>query len=190
MNFQAVEQANGDSRVMPGVFTEIGGCQYTANQKAKAVCKVRDDTGVEHKVHIYQGKGELPTPQCLEQRYNFNLSMFKGTGQNGPYTGCSGFWATAPLAVQPQAPQGSPQPAQATKAPERDYDKENRGKCRYGLYCAAIRSGVHPTSLNEDQPTLQAIERLVDKAMNGVGPAQRPDHKDLDGRDDDTQIPF
>ena len=77
---------------------------------------------------------------------------------------------------QQDIPQGSPQPAQATKSPQaasadtpRDYDKENRGKCRHGLYCAVIQAGLDPVVLNAMPDTLKAIECLVEKAMNGIG---------------------
>jgi hypothetical protein len=106
---------------MFGTFVEVGGASYSANQKAKAVCKVRDMTGVSHNVHVYQGKGFLPGPQNINQRYEFTLSTFQGSYQGQPYTGYSGFWngqaQNAPQQQQApqQAPQGPQQQAQQPK---------------------------------------------------------------------------
>ena len=98
----------------------------------------------------------------------------------------------APQQTQQQAPQqqpqGSPQaaqqPAQPNKAPQRDYNKENRGKCRHGLYCAAVQAGLDPVILNATPDILKAIEGLVEKSMNGIGnplpeqPEEHYDHRD------------
>ena len=81
MNFQQVTAANGQKVTMFGVFTEIGGTQFTPQQKAKAICKVTDDSGASHNVHIYQGTGQLPTLQNLNQRSQFSLSTFQGRYQ-------------------------------------------------------------------------------------------------------------
>lgn len=105
MNFQQVEQGNGNLVQMFGTFTEIGGLQYTPQQKAKAICKIRDDTGAEHNVHIYQGKGQLPSLQQFSQRCQFNISTFQGTYKNKPYTGYSGFWDSSVQVNQQQPPQ-------------------------------------------------------------------------------------
>lgn len=117
MNFQAVEQANGNNVTIFGTFTEIGGVQYTPQSKAKAICKIRDTTGVAHNVHIYQGKGQLPTPEQLNQRHQFSLSTFQGSYRNKPYTGYSGFWQPQAQVNQPAPQQGqqpAPQPSQST----------------------------------------------------------------------------
>lgn len=119
MNFQAVEQANGNKVMIFGTFVEVGGVQYTPQQKAKAICKIRDATGVSHNVHIYQGTGELPIPENLNQRYQFSLSSFEGNYQGKPYTGYSGFWnSNAQVApkTQQQAPQNVQQPP--SRAPQ------------------------------------------------------------------------
>lgn len=126
MNFQAVEQANGSSITMFGIFIEVGGVQYTQNQKAKSVCKIRDDTGVEHKAHLYQGTGQLPTPAQLNQRCQFSLSTFQGSYQGKPYTGYSGFWNSQAQVGQQNAPQAPPQPAPAPNVPQRDYKTKER----------------------------------------------------------------
>lgn len=94
---------------------------------------------------------------------------------------------------QPQnTQQAPPQAAQPTNAPQRDYDKENRGKCRFGFYCAVIRAGFDPVLLNAASDTLAAIERLVDKSMNGIGNVPAPVHQpiDLSNPADPDGIPF
>lgn len=152
MNFQAVAQANGNKITMFGIFINIGGTQFTPQQKAKSICKIRDDTGAEKNVHIYQGTGQLPQPQELNHRHQFTLSSFQGNYQGKPYVGYSGFWNSNAQTNQntPSQPQQAPsQPAQATNyqqpAPtqgkQRDYDAENRGKVRTQFIKAAIISG-------------------------------------------------
>lgn len=140
MNFQQVEQGNGKLVQMFGVFTEIGGLQYTPQQKAKAICKIRDDTGVEHNVHIYQGKGQLPSPEQFNQRCQFNLSTFQGTYQNKPYTGYSGFWQ------QPQGQSHKPQQGSQNVPQSPNGLKDDReGKLvRNNLVCAYIQAGKEP----------------------------------------------
>lgn len=66
--------------------------------------------------------------------------------------------------------QGGQQPRQGANAPKRDYDKENRGKCRNKLYAACIITGITPEDLSANRITLMAIEGLVEKSMNGIGP--------------------
>jgi hypothetical protein len=169
MNFQAVEAANGNSVPMQGTFVEIGGAQYTANQKAKAICKVRDMTGVSHNVHVYKGKGFLPGPQNLNQVYEFSLSTFQGIYQNQPYTGYSGFWnangqqAPPIQAPQQRAPQAPPQAPQANKS-----DPDARGKVRHGVVCAYIQAGKSDVTTDE-------VEGWVDYIMTGQAPSWNPD---------------
>lgn len=127
MNFQAVEQANGNLVTMFGILTQVGGVQYTPQQKAKSVCKIRDDNGVEHTVHIYQGKGQLPNPQQLNQRCQFNLSTFQGSYKNKPYTGYSGFWDSQTQVNQgQQAPQQPNAGQPAPQHPQNDYKAKER----------------------------------------------------------------
>lgn len=57
-----------------------------------------------------------------------------------------------------QAPQGQPQ---------RDFDKENRGKCRFGFYQACIQAGMNPAVLVKDIPVRRAIETLIERSMEG-----------------------
>jgi len=123
VNFNAVEANNGNLVDMFGIFTEIGGVQYTANQKAKAICKITDDTGVSHKVHLHKGSGDLPGTSFLQQRHAFSLSTFQGTYQGNIYTGYSGFWKGQAQVQQPpaqNAPQAPQQPRQGVQAPKGD----------------------------------------------------------------------
>lgn len=77
---------------------------------------------------------------------------------------------------QPQQRQGvqqRPQQAQRPQPAPRDYNKENRGKCRFGFYQALLQAGVEPKTLNEEILILEAVEELVEKAMNGLPAPQR-----------------
>ncbi len=77
---------------------------------------------------------------------------------------------------QPAAPAGGAipfTPPQQTYTPinqpkPRDYDKENRGKCRLKLYEAHIQGGISAVQLGGDFPLLKAIETLVGYAMCGL----------------------
>ena len=62
--------------------------------------------------------------------------------------------------------QGSSQ--QPAKPQGRDFDKENRGKCRFGLYQAVVKYGVSPSDLLYNVTELKAIEELVEYSMNGL----------------------
>jgi len=185
MNFQTVEAANGELATMFGTFVEVGGGQETESGKLKAVCKIRDDVGITHKVHIHQGNGELPTVMQLNLRCQFSISTFAGSYQGKPYTGYSGFWNSqtqvAPQ-TQQQAPQNIPQggrwtPPQGRQALSRpqqqpnakkdvDWDAISRGKVRHGVVCAFIQGGV------ETYPKLniRTVEHWVDYIMTGQDP--------------------
>ncbi len=126
MNFQAVKQANGQNITMFGTFNEIGGVSLNQNQKQVCKCKITDDAGEKHLVRLYNQN--MPTPQLLNMRQEFNLSSYQGQTQQGqPYTGYSGFWndraqvnqvpANAPQAphTMAQSPQNRPQ---ATNMPQ------------------------------------------------------------------------
>ncbi len=66
-------------------------------------------------------------------------------------------------------PQYAGQPQQRGGQPNkgRDYDKENRGKCRFGLYQACIQQGCKPREMVNDKALLDAIEILIQWSMNG-----------------------
>lgn len=129
MNYQTVRNIKGqkdgkgyDVKVdMFGTFTEIGGIGYSSGGKETSVCKIRDDAGEEHKVHLY---GTMPNPTLLNTRQSFSISAFDGSYQGKPYVGYSGFWNDRQAPQQPaqNAPQATPQtpqqPAQATNSPQ------------------------------------------------------------------------
>lgn len=71
---------------------------------------------------------------------------------------------------QQQSPQQAPQQPQSQG---RDYDKENRGKCRFGFYQALLRSGATAAQLADNMEELLAIEKLVDMSMLGIESAQK-----------------
>lgn len=75
-------------------------------------------------------------------------------------------------APQQQVNQGNYQPP--SQAPQRDYDKENRGKCRFGLYAQLLGSGVKPLDLANDRAALMAVETLIEYSMTGIPKADYP----------------
>ncbi len=82
-------------------------------------------------------------------------------------------------AVQEQ--QGGQQPQQQAPPPQqrppqnkpRDYDMENTGKCRYGLYAASMQSGTKAIGLANDRAELEAIEVLARYSVFGLPPARQ-----------------
>lgn len=58
-------------------------------------------------------------------------------------------------------------------ATQRDYDKENRGKCRLKLYEAHVQGGISAVQLGGDWALLKAIETLVGYAMDGLPVAEK-----------------
>jgi len=154
MNFETVNANNGNLVDMFGTFMEIGGVHYTQNQKAKAVCKIADDNGVSHKVHLHQGNGQLPTPANLQQRHAFSISTFQGTYQGNPYIGYSGFWNSKTKVNQttqtdpPQPSQAPQQPRQDTKAPRNGRDISIERQAAFKAACEyAGRSGLKAEQL-------------------------------------------
>jgi hypothetical protein len=188
MNFQAVEAANGNRVTMYGTFVEVGAASYTANQKAKAVCKVRDTNGVTHNVHVYQGKGFLPGPQNINQRYEFSLNTFQDSYQGNPYTGYSGFWNSNTQGAQQQTPQAPPQqPQQPKSKKDVDWDAISRGKVRCKVVCAFIQKYG---GRNQEIP-IGIIDYWVDYIMTGQGPASIPGpDPSIQGPPTGDDIPF
>lgn len=195
MNFQAIEQANGEQVMMTGNFIEIGGTQFTPNQKAKAICKIRDTVGTSHNVHIYKGKGELPTQLNLGLTYQFNLSSFQGNYKGKPYTGYSGFWNDQTGQNTPQDTPTSPQqPAQATNPPQRQSNAPtwkalDREHVEKDVICALLASRKRPEP-NE-------VKVWVDYIMDGVHPDSKPQDRtnpdyvgDDPPRTDEEGVPF
>lgn len=210
MNFQIVEQNNGNLVQMFGVFTDIGGLQYTPQRKAKAICKIRDDTNVEHTVHIYQGKGQLPGPEHFNQRCQFTLSTFQGNYQGKSYTGYSGFWnSDAQINQQPR----NIEPNQRTSVPQQttspiakkevDWDAKDRQNARMnGLNNATSMLTTLATILDDtghlttEQIKITA-ECLVNYVYNGIDwrvqtepGAPRPEEVDAEPAPTDNNTPF
>lgn len=175
MNFSAVEQANGNDVTINAIATALGNTEYTKQKGTPFMkCKLTDANGRMEDVTIWQGKGH-PIPGSMQgQTLSFNLSC----KVNGQYTNYGGFWnasaQTQPIQpqAQPQGQQAPPQPAQGQQQPAqrpntprpklRDYDAENRGKCRYGIICAYISVGV--------DPVIPTIDYWVEYAMTGQVP--------------------
>lgn len=150
MNFQAVQQANGQNVTMFGTFNEIGGVSLTQNKKQVCKCQLIDDNGEKHLVRLY---GTMPGPALLGQRQQFTLSTYSGKTQQGqPYTGYSGFWNDKAQVAPQNTQQAPPQPAQGTnyqppapqgkKEPDWDaIDAIAEGKVRHGILCAMLQGG-------------------------------------------------
>ncbi len=204
MNFQQIEQANGNLVQMFGILTEIGGLQYTPQQKAKAICKIKDDTGVEHKVHIYQGKGQLPGPSQFNQRCQFNLSTFQGNYQGQPYTGYSGFWQgdaqvnqSTPQNTSQAPPRASPRP-KATK--DVDWDAKDLRMARMSGLNNATRLMCLLAEMSKEEVSADIIKEcaaeFVDYIYNGIkrqGGQANPEYCGEGGTGEqppDDQIPF
>jgi hypothetical protein len=160
-------------------LTVVG--QYSTDQYGfKQPIQLKDDSGVSSEV-VCQSKYEkgLMAPNMVGIRARWRLKWYQG-GQKQVIVGyCLDKMDTpaqtvSPMAApqmavpQPQvaAPQAAQTPSVAPQSPNapqaRDYDAENRGKCRYGIVCAYISAGVDP-----DIPT---VDYWVDYAMTGQAP--------------------
>ncbi len=189
-NFQAVQQAGGANVIMLGQIVEFKG-EGVGKRSGKPWKKVvvEDEVRERHTVTV---RGNLPPIDALNKQAQFTLSTYDGvTYQGQPYVGYSGFCDVlpnygpqppappvrqpAPQAQYPRQQQQSPAPPLSAQAPPRqqtpaprDYDKENRGKCRFGFYQALLQAGFNAVELNENMQQLQAVEGLVEKAMEGI----------------------
>ena len=110
MNFQAVQQANGQNVTMQGMITEFKdeGVNPKSQKPYKKVA-ITDASGVKHNVTL---RGTLPEPTMLNVMAQFALSSYQGVYQDQPYTGFSGFWNNQ-AQLAPQVPTGQAQPAYA-----------------------------------------------------------------------------
>lgn len=112
MNFQQVEQANGNNIIMFGTITEfVGEGINPASQKAWKKAKITDDTGKVHQVTL---RGTLPTVALIGQRAQFSIGTYQGTYQGQPYTGYSGFWNDKAQIAPPRPPEGVSVAAEST----------------------------------------------------------------------------
>ena len=207
MNFQAIDQANGNNVTIWATMTEhLGVTQKDGKLKLK--CKLKDDNGVTHNAHIHKGNGELPGTEHLEKRMEFSLSTFQGTYNGQPYTGYSGFWSHGAATSAPQNTQQAPSPpAQGTNyhqpAPqvriEPDWDAIAEGKVRHGILCAMLQggisvdysevlrhtvfvmTGIDPDSVPSPDSSIQEPKYQANPNWIGDSPEPPPD---------DSQIPF
>lgn len=131
MNFQTVEQANGNNIDMFATITELNESGYSKSNKPYQKITIIDDAGVKHKVTI-RGSN-LPTVAVLNQRQAFTLSIWRNP-QSGN-TGYSGFWnpktavgQTAGFQQPPQMPQNPPQATNYSQPAPNTTDSEIRIK--------------------------------------------------------------
>lgn len=192
MSFQQAANSPGNLIAMGLTVVSDEGVKYNENGKMYKTMQLHDGK-VTQKVKVYQGNGQLPPDGRSGQVLNFNVKAREWKGK----LYYSGFWnSTATTVTQamsqtpPQRPQNAPQstnvPPSAPRPPvtanghigyggtnyvptplPRDFDKENRGKCRFGYYQAMIGNGVLPAVLVNDGESLKAIEQLIDWSMNG-----------------------
>jgi hypothetical protein len=173
-----------DINPVMATLTVVG--QYTQGQFGfEQPVQLKDDSGVSSEV-ICQSKFEkgLMAPAMVGIRARWRLKWFQGRKQiivgycldkldsatiNAPA-------ATMPQPAPPQAQRGTQQDVQRPNVPQpRDYDAENRGKCRYGMVCAYISAGVEP-----DIPT---VDYWVEYAMTGKAPVPPGHAQDIHGQD-------
>ncbi len=148
---------------------------------------VTDGPGIRNRVKIV---GKFPDLTTIDasRTVNFEIHAYIATYDNNKYY--MGFCnvaedqnskpaTPAQRAAQP-AQKAAPPPAVTVPGPHqnayvpvvqpttRDYDKENRGKCRFGLYQACLQAGILPGDLSGAWKLLDAIELLVGYSMCGL----------------------
>jgi len=185
MNFQAVDQANGNNIKIWATLSTWDGIAFTPNQAKYLSCKLVDDNGVGHKCRIYEGKGSLPEQEHLEKRMQFLLSCYQGkTEQGQPYTGYSGFWSHGATKGSQNSQQGIQPPAQATKAPQTgDTDIE----IRKSVVCAYIAAGAAGAQMlvEEIEYWMEYIKTGVDATLPDNRPTENQPEDQRQAKDDD-----
>lgn len=169
MNFQAVEQANGNDVTINAIATALGATEYTTQKGTPFMkCKLTDANGRMEDVTIWQGKGH-PIPGSMQgQTLSFNLNC----KVNGKYTNYGGFWnaaaQTQPIQpqAQPQGQQAPQQPAQRPNVPQKDDRAE--GMVRHGVVCAYISAGVEP-----EVPQVQYWTEFIMTGQTPLPPAKQ-----------------
>lgn len=194
MNFQAVDQNNGENVTMWATLSKWEGIAFTTNQAKYLSCKLVDDNGVEHKCRIYEGKGTLPGQECLNQRLEFNISSYQGNYKGQPYTGYSGFWSHGATKGSQNTQQAPSQPAQATnyqqpapqgkKEPAKEDDAYKM--VRDNVTCSFIQSG----ELKLDDLSIE-VATAINKWVNFILKNDNPNYVgDNPPRPVDDDIPF
>ncbi len=122
---------------------------------------------------------DCPDGQFTGEIGSKSQSYPKGNGQEITVFMSQGDYGPRFKAVNPQyaGEQGGQQrPPQGNGPPNkgRDYDKENRGKCRFGFYQACIGRGCNPVEMVKDKAMIDAIEILIGWSMSGPRPAPQP----------------
>jgi hypothetical protein len=123
MNFQTIQQNNGNLVQMVATVAEIGTQKLSSNNKPIQSIVLIDANNEKHKVTLYKGSGLLLTENALGNKYQFNLRTFQGDYKGQPYTGYSGFWDSK-AQITSQSAQQAPQ--QAAQRPNGDQGKEMR----------------------------------------------------------------
>jgi len=198
-NFAMVEQAGGALVSMGATVLEIGSTKLNKNQKPYQGVTLRDNAGVQHKVTINQGSGNLLNTDALQQMLSFNISSY-----NGKYgVAFSGFWAgqSGQMTQTPQQNYSQPQqnyrqpapPPPLQQAPNTD-DKIQRQLVLKVLTPLFAVGGYSEALISIDVPTWDAFGKLAEIYLlfikTGVFPSQ-PNFLQSDGNlPPDDDIPF
>jgi hypothetical protein len=125
---------------------------------------------------------------CKDQNLSLSGTVDEYQGKR-QLKGCKD--AQGPPANNPpqSTPQGQTSPQNRTQAPPaRDYDKENRGKCRFGFYNTLIGS-IGAAGLLANPAELAAVEMLIEYSMNGYKPQQESFNQFAKNADQQDNIP-
>jgi hypothetical protein len=157
MNFQAVAafKSTGNTTYIQGVLLEIAEQGINKNQKPFMKCKIADNTGQSHKVTIYQSKGGFPTTASIGQNCIWQMSSYDG--QYGKQF--SGFFGGVAQQGQPNAPQASQKPPQATNAPQVDTNGQIRRMNVLNRVCDLVIA--KEITAGNEADTLRAFEKYV-----------------------------
>ncbi len=184
MNFQAVDQANGENVTMWATMTSWEGIAFTPNQAKYLMCKLTDDNGVDHKCRIYEGKGALPGQEHLNKRMEFSIGSYQGNYKGNPYTGYSGFWSHGAVNKPQDSPQSPQSPAQPTNPPQQGNNDVDIRKC---IVCAHIAANI--------KPLVENIEYWMEYIKTGID-ASLPENKPTENQSEerrpagDEDVPF
>ncbi len=152
--------------------TQEGGYQSQNGYIYTFVMQIQTDAGmiqgeIGSKTQLYPlGCGSPISVEVTQTEHGLKFKKF-----NPQYAGQSHQSYNPPPQQQSYTPPPQAAPPQQrafnNQNQGRDYDKENRGKCRFGLYQACIRNGCNPAEMVSDTPLIEAIETLVLWSMEG-----------------------
>ena len=185
MNFQQVQQANGQNVTMFGAITEFKGEGINPNSgKPFKKVTIVDANNEKHTVTL---RGTLPDLSIQGQRTQFDISTYSGNYQGQPYTGYSGFWkSTAQVNQQPQptapqqAQQGPSQPAQKPNDTQKvDWDAKDLRNARMNslnnatLFITKLAEVTQNATWLSREQISKVANSFVDYIYNGLMPTEK-----------------